>query len=141
MLDVDHFKSVNDRYGHAVGDKALRAVAETCGGEKRTADIAGRLGGEEFAIILPETNLAQGMIVADRICAKVAESRLINQLANFAVTISVGVAEAEVEMPGFEALLHAADQALYQAKSQGRNRTVAWRPASRAAIELLTASR
>ena len=76
MIDVDHFKSVNDRYGHAVGDQALIAVANACLEGKRSSDIVGRIGGEEFAMLLPETDLYQARIVADRICKAVAASTL-----------------------------------------------------------------
>jgi diguanylate cyclase (GGDEF)-like protein len=128
MIDVDHFKSVNDRYGHAVGDSALVSVANACLEGKRTSDIVGRIGGEEFAMLLPETDLYQARIVADRICKAVAASPLKAHEVHFKVTASIGFAAATVSMPGFEALLNAADQALYQAKDQGRNRIVAWSP-------------
>ena len=128
MIDVDHFKSVNDRYGHAVGDEALVAVANACLDGKRSSDIVGRLGGEEFAILLPETDLYQARIVAERIRKNVAAAMLTAHAVHFKVTVSVGFAAATVSMPGFEALLGAADQALYQAKAEGRNRIVAWSP-------------
>ncbi|WP_249119389.1 MULTISPECIES: sensor domain-containing diguanylate cyclase [unclassified Bradyrhizobium] len=128
MIDVDHFKSVNDRYGHAVGDDALVAVANACLESKRSSDIVGRIGGEEFAMLLPETDLYQARIVADRICKAVAASKLQADEVPFKVTASIGFAAATVSMPGFEALLKAADQALYQAKDQGRNRIVGWSP-------------
>ena len=128
MIDVDHFKSVNDRYGHAVGDQALISVANACLEGKRSSDFVGRIGGEEFAMLLPETDLYQARIVADRICKAVAASTLKAHEVHFKVTASVGFAAATVSMPGFEALLNAADQALYQAKDQGRNRIVAWSP-------------
>jgi diguanylate cyclase (GGDEF)-like protein len=128
MIDVDHFKSVNDRYGHAVGDQALISVANACVEGKRSSDIVGRIGGEEFAMLLPETDLYQARIVADRICTAVAARTLKAHEVHFRVTASIGFAAATVSMPGFEALLNAADQALYQAKDQGRNRIVAWLP-------------
>lgn len=130
MIDVDHFKSVNDRYGHAVGDEALVAVANACLKDKRSSDIVGRLGGEEFAMLLPETDLYQARIVAERIRRNVADSTLTAHLVQFKVTVSVGFAAATVSMPGFEALLAAADQALYHAKAEGRNRIVAGSPPS-----------
>jgi len=128
MIDVDHFKSVNDRYGYAIGDQALMAVVNACLEGKRSSDIVGRLGGEEFAMLLPETDLYQARIVADRICKDVAASAVTADGIRFNVTASVGFAAAIVSMSGFQALLNAADQALYQAKDQGRNRTVAWSP-------------
>jgi diguanylate cyclase (GGDEF)-like protein len=128
MIDVDHFKSVNDRYGHAVGDQALIAVANACMEGKRSSDIVGRLGGEEFAMLLPETDLYQARIVAERVRKAVAASTVAAGGAHFNVTVSVGLAAAAVSMSGFEAQLNAADQALYQAKDGGRNRVVAWSP-------------
>ena len=128
MIDVDHFKSVNDRYGHAVGDQALIAVANACMEGKRSSDIVGRLGGEEFAMLLPETDLYQARIVAERVRKAVAASTVAAGGAHFNVTASVGLAAATVSMSGFEAQLNAADQALYQAKDEGRNRVVAWSP-------------
>ena len=130
MIDVDHFKTVNDRYGHAVGDEALKSVANICLKEKRASDIVGRLGGEEFAIVLPETDLGQARTVAERICRDIAAQQLRTAEVEFHVTVSIGFAAATISMSGFEALLSAADQALYQAKSNGRNCTVSWSPPS-----------
>ena len=137
MIDVDHFKSVNDRYGHAVGDQALVSVANACLEGKRSSDIVGRIGGEEFAMLLPETDLYQARIVADRICKAVATSTLKAHNVHFKITASIGFAAATVSMSGFEVLLNASDQALYQAKDQGRNRIIAWSPppAARRAAE------
>jgi diguanylate cyclase (GGDEF)-like protein len=128
MIDIDHFKTVNDRYGHAVGDEALISVANACRKGKRDPDIVGRLGGEEFAILLPETDLSQARVVADRLVKNVAGHGLMAHSVHFHVTVSIGFAAATLSMAGFEALLHAADQALYQAKSKGRNCSVAWSP-------------
>ena len=128
MVDIDHFKQVNDRYGHAVGDEAIIAVADACTNGKRQPDIVGRLGGEEFAILLPETDLAQATIVADRLCTSIAEHVLVAHKVHFKVTASIGIAAASVSMSGLDVLMRAADQALYQAKAQGRNCTVQWSP-------------
>jgi diguanylate cyclase (GGDEF)-like protein len=134
-IDVDHFKAVNDRYGHAVGDEALVAVANACREGQRSSDIIGRLGGAKFAMLLPETDLDQARIVAKRVRRKVAASAMRAHGIQFNVTASVGLAAATVSMSGFEALLHAADQALYQAKAEGRDRTVGWSPAPKLAAE------
>jgi diguanylate cyclase (GGDEF)-like protein len=134
MVDIDHFKSVNDRYGHGVGDEAIRAVAEACLAGKRKSDIVGRLGGEEFAILLPETSLSRAEIVAERIRKKIAERSLTTYKVNFKVTASIGVAEASAGMSGFDVLIRAADQALYQAKANGRNRIERWSPAEPAKL-------
>jgi diguanylate cyclase (GGDEF)-like protein len=128
MIDIDHFKAVNDRYGHAVGDQAIVSTAAACRESTRSEDFAGRLGGEEFAILLPETDQAQAVILAERIRERVANHVLTAHQARFNVTISIGVAAATEGMPGVEALLGAADQALYRAKAEGRNRTVQWLP-------------
>jgi diguanylate cyclase (GGDEF)-like protein len=128
MLDIDHFKSVNDRYGHAVGDEAIVAVANACERAKRNSDIAGRLGGEEFAIMLPETDAAQAMVLAERIRDSVAAHVFSVHKVRFSVTVSVGIAQANASMSGTDALLRDADAALYQAKAAGRNRVITWTP-------------
>ena len=128
MLDIDHFKSVNDRYGHAVGDAAIKAVAAACLEGKRKSDIVGRLGGEEFAILLPETSMSRARTVADRIRKRVMSAQILAEGIQFGVTVSIGIAEATVSMSGIDALMGAADHALYQAKAEGRNRCIAFAP-------------
>ena len=128
MIDIDHFKSVNDRYGHAVGDQAIISVATACQQGKRASDAVGRLGGEEFAVLLPETDQAQAAIVAERIRESIAGHVLSVHDVQFKLTISVGIAAATASMSGIDALLRAADQALYQAKSDGRNCLACWSP-------------
>jgi diguanylate cyclase (GGDEF)-like protein len=128
MVDIDHFKQVNDRYGHAVGDEAIVTVAGACAKGKRQSDIVGRLGGEEFAILLPETDLAQATIVAERLCKAIAEHVMMAHKVQFKVTASIGIAAASVSMSGLDVLMRAADQALYQAKAKGRNCAVQWSP-------------
>jgi diguanylate cyclase (GGDEF)-like protein len=130
MLDIDHFKSVNDRYGHGVGDEAIKAVAAACISGKRKSDLVGRLGGEEFAILLPETSLSRAKIVAEKIRKRVMAIRLSAHQVQFGVTVSIGVAEAHVGMSGIDALMSAADSALYKAKADGRNKCVCWSPPS-----------
>jgi diguanylate cyclase (GGDEF)-like protein len=126
MVDIDHFKKVNDLYGHAIGDEAIKATADACLQGKRKSDVVGRIGGEEFAILLPETTLSRAKMVADRIRKRVAAQELRAHDAHFRITASIGVAEALVSMPAVESLLRAADQALYQAKAQGRNCVYCW---------------
>ncbi|TPQ43011.1 GGDEF domain-containing protein [Bradyrhizobium guangdongense] len=128
MIDIDHFKSINDRYGHAVGDDAIKAVAAACIEGKRKSDIVGRIGGEEFAILLPETSLSRAKMVADRIRKRVMALQLRSHQVQFGSTISVGVAEASVSMSGIDALMSAADEALYRAKAEGRNRSICYSP-------------
>ncbi len=128
MIDIDHFKSVNDRYGHAVGDQAIISVATACLQNRRNSDVVGRLGGEEFAILLPETEQAQAAVVAERIRQTIAGHLVSAHDVQFKLTISVGIAAATASMSGTDALLRAADSALYQAKSEGRNRVASWSP-------------
>lgn len=106
-----------------------RSVA-ACLACKRKPDIVGRIGGEEFAILLPETALPHAAIVAERIHKMIAETTLTTHRANFKVTASIGIAEASAGMSDFDALMKAADEALYQAKASGRNRVVRWSPAA-----------
>ncbi len=128
MVDIDHFKSINDRFGHAVGDEAIRAVADICVRGKRKSDAVGRVGGEEFAVLLPETTLSRARTVAERIRKRVEGLTLTADDRPLRLTVSVGVAEAITSMPGVDALMKAADAALYQAKEGGRNRTQCWAP-------------
>lgn len=122
MLDVDHFKRVNDSWGHAVGDTVLKALAEQCLLMLRQSDTVGRLGGEEFAILLPETDVAQAMETAERLRQRIATIVLpTGNHATLQFTVSIGCTvlwpqDAEIGAP-----LHRADTALYSAKKQGRN--------------------
>ena len=126
MVDIDHFKSVNDRYGHAVGDEAIATVGRACISGKRKSDVVGRIGGEEFAILLPETDMAKAEIVATRLCKRVSEQTLMTHMVHFKVTASIGVATASPSMSSFGILMRSADDALYQAKAAGRNRISHW---------------
>jgi len=125
MLDVDHFKRINDRHGHHVGDQVLRALAERCRGALRSVDVLGRYGGEEFAIVLPGTTQHNAAtVLAERIRKRVADEPIKTDDGAVKVTVSVGVAELDAEMRGPEDLLKRADAALYEAKQAGRNRVV-----------------
>lgn len=122
MIDLDHFKKINDALGHAAGDVALRSFATTLQNSGlRDCDFCGRIGGEEFAIVLPETTLDQASLPAERIRCKLAEAPVTYSEASFVVTASIGVSQY---MPGdtVESLLSRADQAMYKAKEEGRNR-------------------
>jgi diguanylate cyclase (GGDEF)-like protein len=116
MIDVDHFKAVNDQFGHAAGDRVLQDIAAICRIEKRDPDILARIGGEEFAILLPETTEAAAVLFAERL------RRQIHDSAALAVTVSIGVAGATPKISGIESLMGKADQALYEAKLLGRDR-------------------
>lgn len=121
MIDVDHFKSINDTYGHPMGDRALILLADTIKGALRESDLLGRLGGEEFGAMLPEIGKDLAAGVADRIREKVASTPLESDQGTLNLTISIGVAAVDPHS-GVEDLLRRADQALYQAKESGRNR-------------------
>lgn len=120
LLDVDHFKQVNDRHGHLLGDRALKAVADAITASVRSGDVAVRYGGEEFLLVLPATGLTAAYEVAHRIRERVAASSL-----PFQVTVSVGIAAGDPLRDRPEQVFERADQALYQAKASGRNRVVA----------------
>jgi len=122
MLDIDLFKSVNDKYGHDTGDEVLKVVSEVFQKHKRASDIAGRLGGEEFAILLPEATLDRAVFAAERLRQLVADCIIAVEGRPIAVTVSIGVSMARPEMAGFDELLKEADLALYEAQRSGRNR-------------------
>ena len=124
LLDLDHFKLVNDRFGHHVGDEALRLVAETVRDKLRRHDLLGRYGGEEFALLLPETPLAGATLVVERIRQAVAALAFEHQRSLVTLTISAGVVFRRAEEP-LATALERADAALYAAKDQGRNRVCA----------------
>jgi two-component system, cell cycle response regulator len=122
MLDIDHFKSVNDSFGHEVGDHALRLVGSTLSQLFRSTDIVCRIGGEEFAMIFPETSKEDGFALAER--ARLAIAGIVpGDPLPREMTISLGVACYPVDGEETEVLYRAADRALYRAKSSGRNRT------------------
>jgi two-component system cell cycle response regulator len=123
MVDVDHFKSVNDRHGHAAGDRALRLIADSLRVNTRMFDSVARYGGEEFVVVMPSTNPVEATAAADRL--RLAVETLvfaINASASLPLTISVGVACSSAATDTPDALLQAADIALYEAKRNGRNR-------------------
>jgi diguanylate cyclase (GGDEF)-like protein len=123
LLDIDHFKRVNDTHGHPAGDMVLREFARRLSNELRLGDIAGRWGGEEFLAILPHTDEAGGLQVAQRIRAAIAESPFVAGAARITVTVSGGCYSGLGESP--EQLLQSVDRGLYQAKASGRNQIAA----------------
>ncbi len=127
MFDIDYFKQVNDRHGHSAGDDVLRELAERALRQVRSVDLVGRVGGEEFVVVMPETNLAGAAVVADRLRLAVADQPFLihGGSEKLPVTISVGVAVTNDGGDSLEALLKRADDALYAAKNGGRNRVVA----------------
>lgn len=124
MLDIDHFKQVNDRHGHAGGDKVLRLVADTIGNRLPPETVFGRLGGEEFAILFPGADPETVMAAMDGIRQAVADLVISLEEAILSCTISCGLASRTADTGNIDALLHDADQALYQAKGSGRNRVI-----------------
>ncbi|MBA3534496.1 MAG: diguanylate cyclase [Ardenticatenales bacterium] len=126
MLDIDHFKQVNDTYGHRVGDEVLQLVSKTIMHSVRTYDRVGRWGGEEFLLLLPETPLAEAAEIAERVRRDVAATPLpVPGGSTISLQVSLGVVEADSSAPlALSALLEQADQALYHAKNAGRNRVI-----------------
>jgi diguanylate cyclase (GGDEF)-like protein len=122
MVDVDHFKLINDNFGHAVGDQVLQQISARIHNNVRKVDIVGRYGGDEFGILLPELDIFSAVNVAERLRKKMEEAPFIVGDEIVLATISVGVAKIMPEMPNLDALLVRADHALYLAKNGGRNR-------------------
>ncbi|MBX9635661.1 MAG: GGDEF domain-containing protein, partial [Magnetospirillum sp.] len=122
MLDIDLFKRVNDSHGHAMGDEVLRKVVEVCRANLREVDVFGRLGGEEFAALLPQTTLAGANLLAERLRRAIAELRVPLADSDLRITASLGVAERSSDETAFDHMLSRADQALYRAKQTGRDR-------------------
>ncbi|NTV66047.1 MAG: sensor domain-containing diguanylate cyclase [Oscillochloris sp.] len=129
LIDIDHFKQVNDRYGHPMGDEVLRDCAGLLRRSIRTIDHIGRYGGEEFLCVLPMTSEEQATELAERLRRDVANARfIVAETTTFSVTISIGVAEIDPERDTPELLIAHADNALYQAKARGRDQLAIWRP-------------
>ncbi|MCG6657415.1 GGDEF domain-containing protein [Halomonas campisalis] len=124
MLDIDHFKRINDRFGHDVGDRALTQLADTLQSTLRTSDHCGRWGGEEFLVILPETTLEQAEPLMSRLCNRMRHLDIRQDGVRIRITASVGVAQHRPP-EDYERTLQRADEALLQAKRQGRNRWLA----------------
>jgi diguanylate cyclase (GGDEF)-like protein len=125
MLDVDHFKRVNDTYGHGIGDEVLRRLGATIGVLCRPTDLAARYGGEEFALVLPETTQATAITVCERLLEAIRQIRVSAPGGEFGFTVSAGLAMAGGDCPADD-VLQRADEALYHAKGLGRDRLVIW---------------
>lgn len=128
MFDIDHFKPINDNYGHTVGDEVIRHTARTITQSIRSLDQAGRYGGEEFVVTLADTNAAGAHIVAERLRREVEASEVHWEQAVVRYTISLGIAELTPDITSRTIWIERADQALYQAKNAGRNRVVVAAP-------------
>ncbi|MBA2781073.1 sensor domain-containing diguanylate cyclase [Billgrantia kenyensis] len=131
MLDLDHFKQINDCHGHASGDLVLMEFVMVISPEIRASDCFARMGGEEFAILLPQSSLTSARRLAERLCRHVAGLSFTSQQGQFGVTVSIGVATLEDNDTSPEQLLSRADQGLYVAKASGRNRVHTSRDAAR----------
>jgi diguanylate cyclase (GGDEF)-like protein len=124
VLDADHFKNINDTYGHYAGDLVLRSLSLVILEQKRAQDTFGRLGGEEFGLLLPETDLEQAKTVAERVQKAWAQTPCIVDGQPIHSTVSIGVTEAKDQDTSFEDILRRADRMMYKAKEAGRNRVV-----------------
>ncbi|MCP4142669.1 MAG: diguanylate cyclase [Chloroflexi bacterium] len=122
-FDLDYFKKVNDTYGHAIGDLVLEKTVAYCKKELRTSDIFGRMGGEEFAVLMPESDEVSAGLVAERIRQALSEPIVFDE-NSLTITVSIGVASLSEELFNLEKMLWCADRALYKAKENGRNKVV-----------------
>jgi diguanylate cyclase (GGDEF)-like protein len=123
LLDIDHFKKVNDTYGHHAGDEVLVRIAQLLSGMARHGDTVARFGGEEFAALLPETNRLGAAVMGQRIRAVIEKEEIVVEGRQIAITVSIGVATlAAEEVESIDQLLNIADRRLYLAKNNGRNR-------------------
>lgn len=129
MFDLDHFKKINDRYGHQAGDEALRRVSRIAGEHLRAADVFARYGGEEFVLLLPDTNAQQAHALAERIRSAVSTQGFDTDRGRIDVTLSAGIAEISGADDRLERMIRRADQALYAVKAAGRNRSLIFEPA------------
>ncbi len=127
MFDIDFFKQVNDTFGHSVGDQVITAIANICRQIFRKADVVGRYGGEEFAVVLPEANVTTAKEVAERIRSAVEDLSFATPAGRFSITISLGIACLNDKCRNLNDLICRADDALYEAKETGRNRICVWR--------------
>ncbi len=124
MTDIDHFKAVNDTYGHPAGDVVLKGVAQMLREQARDTDVVARYGGEEFAVVMPETDVRGAQVIAERLREAVAARVFHTELGPVRVTLSIGLAASPEDGTEMDALVQLADQCLYQAKRSGRNRLV-----------------
>ena len=127
-IDMDHFKGINDNFGHPVGDLVLQGFVACCQQLLRSADLCARTGGEEFCVLLPDTDLPGAQALAERIRQACAAQRLVPEQPQLCATASFGVTSMAAHDPHFNALFSRADRALYAAKQQGRNRSCTLEP-------------
>ena len=133
LIDADHFKRINDNFGHATGDAVLRHLAAGLSATFRAMDVVARLGGEEFVVLLPGCAEAAAAALAQRLCDSIAAQAVVVDGVSVRYTVSVGVATMAADVDSVEALIERADRAMYAAKAAGRNRIACWQPGLRAA--------
>ena len=121
IMDIDYFKKINDTHGHLNGDIVLKDLANIVKNTIRMTDVFGRIGGEEFAVLMPETNKSDAMNLAERIRVNIAESESMLESARVNVTVSIGLSFMTVEDSIIQTVLRRADMALFKAKENGRN--------------------
>lgn len=124
MFDIDHFKRVNDSYGHPAGDEVIRTVSKVLRDQKRDTDVSGRYGGEEFGVILPDTDGAGGMVFCERLRKAIEDTVITHNGQHIPITVSLGLAEVSFDGNSYMKWLQFTDEALYEAKQSGRNRSV-----------------
>jgi len=123
MIDIDHFKGINDNHGHKAGDTVLQRLGDILRETLRTVDVIGRLGGEEFAVLLPEADLQSATEVAERLRERVENTHVVLEAGPpLQFTVSIGVTALQEKNTNLDILLTRADKALYQAKESGRNK-------------------
>jgi diguanylate cyclase (GGDEF)-like protein/PAS domain S-box-containing protein len=128
LVDADHFKRINDNFGHSIGDAVLRHLASGLSATFRAMDVVARLGGEEFVVLLPGCDEEAAAMVAQRLCDRIAAQPVTVEEAIVHYTVSVGVASMDADVAGVEELIERADKAMYAAKAGGRNRVECWHP-------------
>lgn len=124
IIDADDFKGINDRYGHLAGDQALKLLAHAIKRSIRKVDLVGRLGGEEFVVVMPETSAEGALAAGQNIMSNIRQSRLRTDDFNIQITVSIGIATVSLDDKNFDSVLQRADMALYAAKRQGKDRAV-----------------
>ena len=123
MIDIDDFKQINDNYGHQKGDEVLRKIGELINNNIRKMDFAARYGGEELAIIAPESTLNETLLIAERIRKKVS----LLKFSNFSISVSIGISQTNSNIKAMTDLIKTADEALYNAKRSGKNKVVVYK--------------
>jgi len=127
MFDIDHFKKINDSYGHQAGDAVIQQTAELVRQSTRDADIAGRYGGEEFVVLLPDTDSEGAVTFAERLRQSIEAHEVVHEGRSIRFTVSLGIADLSEPTNGYAQLIERADIALYSSKASGRNQVTLYR--------------